>query len=106
MSSEEALDFGFSVEIDHVRRVVTVTGELDIATTAFLVDAAGSLRAIAPGHVTLDLSGVSFIDAGALGALVGLRRQHAMRGTAFTVIGSQCVVRIAEICGLADLINA
>src|ERR1700733_6119311 len=59
--------------------VVTVAGEVDIATVARLRE---RLSALAAGGVPLvaDLDQVSFIDATGLGALAGAARGAAARG--------------------------
>jgi anti-sigma B factor antagonist len=59
--------------------VVTVAGEVDIATVARLRE---RLSALAAGGVPLvaDLDQVSFIDATGLGALAGAAREAAAQG--------------------------
>ena len=60
--------------------VVTVAGEIDIATVARLRE---RLSALAAGGLPLvaDLDQVSFIDATGLGALAGAARRAADHGT-------------------------
>ena len=58
----------FNIEIMHRR--VLVTGELETSTAPVLVDAVLALR----GPVSVDLSGVTFIDSRGLQALLKLWR--------------------------------
>ena len=65
--------------------VVTVAGEVDIATVARLRE---RLSALAAGGLPLvaDLDQVSFIDATGLGALAGAARRAAARGASLHVV--------------------
>jgi anti-sigma B factor antagonist len=65
--------------------IVTIVGEVDIATVARLRE---RLSALAAGGVPLvaDLDQVSFIDATGLGALAGAAREAAAHGTSLHVI--------------------
>jgi anti-sigma B factor antagonist len=65
--------------------VVTVSGEVDIATVAQLRE---RLAALAVGGVPLvaDLDQVSFIDATGLGALAGAAREATEHGTSLHVV--------------------
>lgn len=84
---------------------MTVSGELDLATVPSMVDAAATLQGITAGDITVDLAAVTFIDAGAFGALVHLRAQQDAQQVALHVIGNARVARVAELCGLAALIG-
>jgi anti-sigma B factor antagonist len=68
--------------------VVTVAGEVDIATVARLRE---RLFALATGGLPLvvDLDQVSFIDATGLGALAGAARRAAARGASLHVVCAQ-----------------
>ena len=65
--------------------VVTVAGEIDIATVARLRE---RLSALAAGGLPLvaDLDQVSFIDATGLGALAGAAREATEHGTSLHVV--------------------
>jgi anti-anti-sigma factor len=60
--------------------VVTVAGEVDIATVAQLRERLAAL-AVSGVPLVADLDQVSFIDATGLGALVGAAREAAEHGT-------------------------
>jgi anti-anti-sigma factor len=101
-SSDESLDF--DVYVDHVARCVEVVGDLDLATVPLLVDAAVSLRTNPPRDITIDLESVTFIDAGAFGALVGLSNVQYAQGALLHLVGNAHVRRIAGLCGLDSLL--
>jgi anti-anti-sigma factor len=95
----------FWVDIDHALRRIKILGDLDLSTYRLMVDAVDSLMATTPADVTLDLQGVTFIDAGTFGALVGIcTHQHAQR-VALHIIANETVERMAELCGLTLLIT-
>lgn len=77
------------------RVVVTVTGEVDMATAGAMLRAATRDGA---GAATLDLRAVTFFDSAAIQALVRLADRYA---GAFEVLPSPQVVRVLEISGLA-----
>ena len=52
-------------------------GEIDFAAVPVLADAMYQLIDLQPGDSTIDLAGVSFIDAAGLGCLVGFANQFA-----------------------------
>ena len=77
------------------RVVVTVTGEVDMATAGAMMRAATRNPAAA---ATLDLRAVTFFDSAAIQALVQLADRYA---DAFEVLPSPQVHRVLEISGLA-----
>jgi anti-sigma B factor antagonist len=80
--------------------VVTVVGEVDIATVARLRE---RLSALTAGGVPLvaDLDQVSFIDATGLGALAGAARDAAAQGTSMYVVCSRAQTRrLFRVTGL------
>lgn len=81
--------------------VVSVTGEVDIATTAQLSDALGAaLRRGAMGLVC-DLTGVSFLDAASLTALLVARRRAITCQTWFDLVCPQPLPRkVIALVGL------
>ena len=80
--------------------VVTVVGEVDIATVARLRE---RLSALAAGGLPLvaDLDQVSFIDATGLGALAGAAREAAAQGASMYVVCSRAQTRrLFRVTGL------
>lgn len=59
------------------KALVTLTGDLDVATRA---STEAALLAADADVVTVDLRGVRFIDGGALGLLVALKKRLRARG--------------------------
>jgi anti-anti-sigma factor len=104
MSSTHGSTPSFRVDIDHLTRLVRVSGELDVATAPLMIDAAACVCGSLPGDVTVDLRAATFIDAGALGALVGLRAQLLAEQSHLTVLGNAAVARVALLCGLSELV--
>jgi anti-sigma B factor antagonist len=80
--------------------IITVTGEVDIATVAGLRDRLFTL-ADTSRSVIVDLDQVSFIDASGLGALVGAARHADIHGASLQVVCGQPQTR--ELFRLAGL---
>jgi anti-anti-sigma factor len=77
--------------------VVRVNGELDLATVPRLLSTLERLD----GDVHVDCSGLEFIDAAGLGALVRAHRTCAARGSRLAVVDpSPAVVRLLRLVGL------
>lgn len=93
----------FQVKVDHAARTVAVSGELDMATVPSMVRAASLLLNDGSACLTIDLAAVTFIDAGAFGALVGLRNEQSRRQASLKVIGNARVESVAALCGLSCL---
>jgi anti-sigma B factor antagonist len=104
--SRSAVDQGFSVEIrqEHHASVVSVSGELDLVTTPTLqaeLERAGA--AAGAKRLILDLRGVSFMDSTGLSLLVkAQRRADAARRQLAVVKGTEQVVRLLTLTGVAD----
>jgi anti-sigma B factor antagonist len=95
----------FEMTSDGTTAVLRVTGDLDIAVEDGTVEAvAGALAAGPPtGQVTLDLSGVAFIDSSGLRALLRIHKEHGPRVRLGAV--SPAVARLLELTGTADLFS-
>jgi len=80
--------------------VLSVEGELDLASAPELKWALGDLQAAGARNVVVDLARVSFIDSTALGVLVGAQR--ALDGAVRMAIAcdDENVLRIFELTGL------
>ena len=86
--------------------VVWVTGEQDIANVREL--SARFAEAAAQGAVDLvvDLSGVEFMDASTVAAIVGLRSLRAAQSAPFSVRApSARARRVLAACGLLELLD-
>ena len=80
--------------------VVTVAGEVDIATVAELRERLAAL-AVSGVPLVADLDQVSFIDATGLGALAGAAREATKHGTSLHVVCAQPQTRrLFRVTGL------
>ena len=80
--------------------VVTVAGEVDIATVAQLRERLAAL-AVSGVPLVTDLDQVSFIDATGLGALAGAAREAAEHGTSLHLVCAQPQTRrLFRVTGL------
>jgi anti-sigma B factor antagonist len=80
--------------------VVSVTGEVDLSTSAPLREALDQAVAEGP-NVVVDLSGVTFLDSTGLGDLVRARESALSRGGELHLVLTQPRIRrVLEITGL------
>jgi anti-anti-sigma factor len=85
----------------HGHTVLTISGEMDIATTAILRDRVAALLDDTVLPVVIDLSRVSFCDASGLTMLLAIRRRAGARGRAVALAGPRPHVRkLLRITGL------
>jgi anti-sigma B factor antagonist len=81
--------------------VLTVAGELDVATAPGLGDELERVSAEGATDAVVDLLAVSFVDSVALGILVDAsKRMKAQGGTLRIVCDDRRIARIIEITGL------
>ena len=81
--------------------VVEAAGELDIHTNAVFKDSLVGAIEEGATRVVVDLTGVTFIDSSALGALVGGTRRSAEVGAELMIVcPAGSVARVIEITGL------
>ena len=91
---------------------VTVRGEIDVATSPRLRTELSALVGRGATQITLDFSGVTFVDSSGLGVLVGaLKRLRAGEdfddAKSLRIVGVQDAVRkVFEITGLASALLA
>lgn len=86
--------------------VVTVTGELDVATVPALRDELGRIVGDGGREVVVDLVGVPFLDSAALGLLVEMSKRVDARGGVFAIVcDDRRIVRIIEITGLERVLR-
>ncbi len=98
----------FDLVVDAPARVLRLSGELDASTAPVIVDAATLVRAVfGAGDLALDLSGVTFIGADALGAIVRVANaQHAGADQLEVRHASEWVARVFAFGGLDELLAA
>lgn len=87
--------------------VVTVVGELDLATAPrlreLLIEAVTEQR---PQEVWVDLAGVTFLDSTGIGALVAGRKQATRAGVRFAVRNPRGIVhKVLDVAGLLDILG-
>jgi anti-sigma B factor antagonist len=98
--------FDISEEPGEGLTVVSVVGELDVATAPSLRDRLEEVIDHGAPTVVVDLLGVSFIDSTALGVLIGaLKRCEAAGTTLRIVVAEPRILKIFEITGLTDLFS-
>jgi anti-sigma B factor antagonist len=97
------MDFALDISLQPPTAVLTANGELDIFTAS---DVATSLRDAQDqgcSHIVIDLAGVSFVDASALGVFARTRASLADGGgTMEFVAPSPQFLRLCSIIRLDD----
>jgi anti-sigma B factor antagonist len=95
---------GFSLEADDPedgRVSIRVKGELDMAATPTLTQAITGVAGVERIH--LDMSGVTFLDSSAIGALVASGREVSEKGSRLEIgPRSDIVSRVLQITGLEE----
>ncbi|MDG4825815.1 STAS domain-containing protein [Asanoa sp. WMMD1127] len=87
--------------------VVTVVGEVDMDVLEPLEDALARVLPARPGAtVEVDLTGVTFMDASGISALLRCRKQVKDAGLTFLVRNPQPLIyRMLLLCGLVDTLD-
>jgi anti-sigma B factor antagonist len=81
--------------------IVTVSGEIDVATAPQLQESLHALIAQGRSSLVIDLLAVTFLDSTALGVLVGaLKRCREQGGDLQLVMADVRIMKIFEITGL------
>lgn len=89
------------------RILVTVRGELDLASGDALRDRLAEALAASGGGLTLDLSGLGFCDCAGLNVLLELRRRALSQGkTVVLQAAGPAVDRLLGLIGAQDLFSA
>ncbi|HEY3725237.1 MAG TPA: STAS domain-containing protein [Acidimicrobiia bacterium] len=89
---------------DHA--VVSVAGEVDLATAPAVQRDAFATLALPISRITVDLSGVTFLDSSALNLLVRVKRRAAERSIGFELTGlSERALQLLRITGLSQLLG-
>ena len=82
---------------------VTISGEIDIATSPAMGDALAAGRG--PAHLEVDMSAVTFMDASGIGVLLAARQQAVDGGGSLTLRApSGAVRRLTGVLGLDELL--
>jgi anti-sigma B factor antagonist len=81
--------------------VLTVTGEIDVATAPRLREHVVALVGEGESRIVVDLQGVDFIDSTGLGALVGALKRVRTHGGELAIVCTQPrLLKVFEITGL------
>jgi len=87
--------------------VLTVSGELDMATGPALLEAVDAAIQRPISRLSLDLAGVPFIDSGGVRALLTAQRTSHDRGITFVLMSLPAQGRrVLEISGLTNVFGA
>lgn len=86
--------------------VVWLRGEHDLATRVSLAVALARAARLDDAPIVIDLSGVTFMDASTVGAIVGTRNRLRERAQSLELRApSPPALRVLELCGVVDLIQ-
>ena len=96
--------FSVSVEREDSGYVVSVAGEVDVATAPDLRERLHEAIAEGPTVLVVDLLGVTFIDSTALGVLIdALKRSEAVGAAMRIVVSEPRILKVFTITGLTDI---
>ena len=100
---EPAAPFAITVSEQAGTTVVTVSGELDLASTPELTAVFTQMAERDPGEVRVDMRGVTFLDSSGISALVQAHKRLAAQGSTLRLDGvGDAARRVLEVAGLAD----
>lgn len=89
------------VRTQGIHHVLSVTGEIDLATAPELSEVARGLLDVA-SHIVIDLDQVSFIDSTGLSVLVAIYRRITSQGGSMALVcNSAPCMRVMEMTGLS-----
>lgn len=90
----------FGVTFEHTAAVLTLCGELDVASVDFLESVLVSVRDAGVEQVRIDASGVTFADCSTLSVLHRQRDHYAQCGRQLVVaVPGDALTRLAELVG-------
>jgi anti-sigma B factor antagonist len=98
---------GFSVEdvAYEGSHNLLLSGELDTRSVPALESAISRYCADGPTPITLDLTGLTFIDSSGLWTILAAMRWCEKQGRGFSIIpGSESVQQVFEVTGLSDVL--
>jgi stage II sporulation protein AA (anti-sigma F factor antagonist) len=88
------------------RAWLALNGEVDAYTRATLSEKLDAAVAESRGDVTLDLSGVSFVDSSGIAVLVGAAKQLRERGNDLVLVSPPAMVKkVLEMTGVNRLVR-
>jgi anti-sigma B factor antagonist len=100
----DSLRLSISVDLVGGRTIVTVTGELDLASVHAFSDALRRARAAGGQRIGIDARDLTFVDSAGLQALVVERRTTIAAGGSFALLHmSPALERMLELSGLAEI---
>jgi anti-sigma B factor antagonist len=109
LTTEPAGFFEFSVDADAASdgtATVLVRGELDLSTASQLRDRLFGLLEAGTNSVTLDVSGLSFIDSTGLGVIVAVVKRARQQGGNLVLRGpSRSARKVIDISGLSQIVE-
>ncbi len=100
------MELGVTTNVVDDRVVLSVSGEIDVATAPQLREEL--LKAVHEGRgtVVLDLLGVTFLDSTGLGVIVGgLKRARSNDGDLVLVVDNRSILKVLEITGLTRVFS-
>ncbi|MDT4958008.1 MAG: hypothetical protein QOD31_1807 [Pseudonocardiales bacterium] len=77
-----------AVQLDLYERRISLRGRVDNKNVEVLADVTATLIALNPGDSTVDISGVSVIDAAGIACIANLGKELAAIGADFKVVGA------------------
>jgi anti-sigma B factor antagonist len=97
-----AVDLAIIEETSHEWTLVTLCGDLDVATAPHLRERLlVILDRLTPTRLILDLSELEFIDSCGTAVLVSTERRARLLGCSFVLVAPRApVARVLQICGL------
>lgn len=98
-------DGGFEVAVDEdgPTTVITVAGELDLATSPTLQQACTAATERKPETLRIDMTGVTFLDSTGISVLVQTHKQLDAQGGTLVLYGLRDQTRrVLDVAGLAE----
>ena len=100
------MDLGLDVDATGSWTVLTVSGEVDVATAPSLRERLVQIIADGNTRLVVDLSPVNFLDSTGLGVLVGtLKRIRQAEGELRLIIPQERIAKLFDITGLSQIFD-
>ena len=98
--------FSANVVSNNGSSAVVLLGELDMDTTPILANVLEPFINEGPEEISLDLSGLSFIDSSGIATLISVQKQLVERGRRLSLHSPRpLVVKVLEVTDLIDFLN-